>query len=159
MKSLIFVSLLSVFLISSNLEAKDKYHVGDITAEKIISDFPKFEKHKDDVFYSDDQLAELKNVNSAVTIKVFFGQWCHDSQREVPRIIQLFKQVNNANITLEYYGLDLRKSDPLNLAEQANIKRTPTIILYQDEQELGRILEVPRMDWASDISLLMKKRT
>lgn len=146
--------LVLVLLTSSISYAKD-YYVGEIEAEKILTDFPKFTKHQDDVFYSDDQIAELKLIKQPTQVKIYFAQWCHDSQREVPRLIQLFKQVNNNNIDVWLYSLDTAKSDPLGLAKEANIKRTPTIILYQDEKEVGRILEVPRMDWASDITNML----
>lgn len=154
MKFRSIIPLALVLLTSSASYAKD-YFVGEIKAEKILTDFPKFTKHQDDVFYSDDQIADLKSINQPTQIKVYFADWCHDSQREVPRLIQLFKQVSNDNIDVWFYSLDTTKSDPLGLAKEANIKRTPTIILYQNSEEVGRILEVPRMDWASDITNML----
>lgn len=156
----LFALMLSLALssISCAGQAADTYYVGAISGEQILSKFKKFEAHKNDVSFTQAQIRELSTLQVATTIKIFFGQWCHDSQREVPRIIRLFQQVDNPYIEVDYYALDIRKSDPEGLAQSFNIKRTPTIIVMQSGQELGRILEFPNQDWANDISALLKLR-
>jgi len=143
--------LIFAMVISPMLIAKD-YYIGEISGQKIMSEFKRFKKHANDVSYTEQQLASLRDINDEVQIKVFFGQWCHDSQREVPRLIQLFDKLNKDNFDVWYYALNGQKSDPQNLAEQHNIKRTPTIIVYRDGKELTRILEFPELDWPSDLT-------
>ncbi|MDU0113295.1 thioredoxin family protein [Psychrosphaera aquimarina] len=152
------IALIFCFFLISNISlAEDsKYYVGEISAPDILSSFPTFASHIDDVSYNDAQLNKLANLTGDIQIKVFFGQWCHDSAREVPRIITMLNQVNNANISAWFYGLDTSKSDPLMLAQKHDIKKTPTIIVYQNGVELGRILEFPQLDWATDISRLFE---
>lgn len=154
MKS-IFSSFAIALVASSFNVTADNYHVGEISNTEILTSFDKFKKHENDVTYSQTQIDKLKQFKQDVEIKVYFGQWCHDSQREVPRLIKLFDQLDQDNFKVWYYGVDLKKSDPLGLAKADNLRRTPTIIVYQDGKELGRILEVPRVDWASDIAALL----
>ena len=149
-----FVSLFFIAFLSMPILAKD-YAVGQITSGQIMSDFPKFQKHKNDVDYDAAQLAPLKSLDDEIQIKIFFGQWCHDSQREVPRLIQLFNKLDKPNFEVTYYALDTKKSDPLGLAKQYEIKRTPTIIVLKNGQELARVLEFPSRDWPSDLSTIL----
>ncbi|AOE49231.1 thioredoxin family protein [Kangiella sediminilitoris] len=95
---------------------------------------------------------ESFNATTASTdIKVFLGTWCHDSQREVPRLIKFYNSINNPRVTLTMVALDRSKNDSNGLAQQAEVRYTPTIILYQDNQELGRIIE--QSDGPIDVQL------
>jgi hypothetical protein len=152
---LILCSFLSLTSVHANDES---YFVGEIIQEDILTNFSNFAQHSNDIDYSKSDLSILKNLDADIQIKVFFGQWCHDSVREVPRVINLLGQVNNPNIKPWFYALDTSKSDPLLLAEKHNVLKTPTIIVYKDGVELGRILEVPEQDWATDISALFKTK-
>lgn len=150
--------ILCSFLSLTSAYAEDEsYFVGEITQENILTNFSNFAQHSSDVDYSKSDLSNLKNLDADIQIKVFFGQWCHDSVREVPRVIKLLQQVNNPNIKPLFYALDTSKSDPLLLAEKHNIKKTPTIIVYKNGIELGRILEVPDVDWSTDIQKILNQ--
>ena len=120
-----------------------------------MSEFSKFKKHAHDVDYSREQLVELSQVDDDIQIKIFFGQWCHDSQREVPRLIQLFDKLNNANFKVSYFALDTSKTDPGGQAKLHKIKRTPTVIVFKNGEELARVLEFPETDWPSDLSKIL----
>lgn len=154
---LIFFIIIAIQTITACASNESTYHVGPIAGETILNDFKEFAKHKNDLSYTNSQLAELRAIATPITVKVFFGEWCHDSMREVPRLITLFEQVNNANIQVEYFGLDLKKSDPQGIALAHSIRRTPTVIVYRNGKELGRFLEYPLTDWANDIASLARQ--
>lgn len=152
----VFYSLVLVLIAASFNGYSKEYYVGEIADNEILTSFEKFKKHENDVTYTQAQLNRLKKIEQPIEIKVYFGQWCHDSQREVPRLVRLFDQLNQDNFKVWYYGVDVKKSDPLGLAKADNLRRTPTVIIYRDGKELGRILEVPRVDWASDIAGMLE---
>ena len=141
---------------SQHVFAKD-FYVGEISPTTVLTDLKKFKRHQDDVTYNESQLTPLQQINDKIDIKVYFAEWCHDSQREVPRLIRLFSQLNNPNFDVWYYALDTKKSDPLGLAAQDNIKKTPTILVYKDGNEVARILEFPQVDWATDLAEILKR--
>ena len=155
MKAVFYSLALVIFAISFSGYSKE-YYVGEIADNEILTSFEKFKKHENDVTYTSEQLDKLKSFKEPIEIKVYFGQWCHDSQREVPRLVKLFDQLGQDNFNVWYYGVDLKKSDPLGLAKADDLRRTPTVIIYRDGKELGRILEVPRVDWASDIAGMLE---
>ena len=150
----ITVILFCAVFVTPSYAQESEFYIGEITTQEILTKFSNFAKHSDDVTYQSDELSPLKQLAGDIQIKVFFGQWCHDSIREVPRVITMLQEVNNPNIKTWYYALDTSKSDPLGLAEKHNILKTPTIIVYKDGVELGRILEVPESSWPTDITAL-----
>jgi len=42
-------------------------------------------------------------------------------------------------------GLNYQKNEPLNRGKIFNIKNTPTIIFFRNEEEIGRIEETPKL--------------
>jgi thiol-disulfide isomerase/thioredoxin len=152
------IMLLSTLWLTALQAEGSEYYVGEISAQEILLQFSSFSQHSDDANYLNSDLSTLNQLKGGIQVKVFFGQWCHDSVREVPRVITLLKQVNNPHIKSWFYALNTSKSDPLLLAEKHNILKTPTIIVYKDGVELGRILEVPEQDWATDITAFFKTK-
>jgi len=151
--TLLFCSL----FFSTSYAQESEFYIGEITTQEILAEFSNFAKHSDDVTYQNEDLSQLKQLTGDIQIKVFFGQWCHDSVREVPRMITLLQEVNNPHIKSWFYALDTSKSDPLGLAEKHNILKTPTLIVYQNGIEIGRILEIPKNSWAADINAFFTK--
>ena len=88
-----------------------------------------------------------------LTVDVYFGTWCHDSVREVPKLIKILS--GNKDIKLSLIALDHQKNDPEDLASVNKVKYTPTIIVYRDtdkKQEIGRIIERPKQSLIADIN-------
>ncbi len=94
--------------------------------------------------------ALIKALNG-IQVKVFMGTWCHDSQREVPRLIKILDNANFDLSELSLVALSIDKNTPKGLEKGLNIQRTPTIIFFKDEIEIGRIVETPRETLESDM--------
>jgi len=86
-----------------------------------------------------------------IHVKVFMGTWCHDSQREVPRLYKILESSNFDLSNLSLVSLSSAKSTPDGLETGLNIQRTPTFIFYRDAVEIGRIVETPRVSIEADI--------
>lgn len=84
--------------------------------------------------------AQLKGL----TVKLFMGTWCGDSQRNVPVFYKFIDQLKISENQIDAWALDLNKKGPN--AEQAtyNISRVPTIIFYRNGKEIGRFIERPQ---------------
>lgn len=83
---------------------------------------------------------------------VLFGFWCHDSEREVPRLIKTLAQARLASV--QYIAVDRNKKAPGDLHQRYDLKYTPTVILLDGTQEIGRIIEQPEGDWLSHLAKL-----
>lgn len=134
------------------------HHVGPITPEKLLSSFPVFKDNKDsDPYIFDVQdVATLANALEGKRLLVVFGTWCHDSQREVPRLLNLLQSVNATTIqpkfTLEMVAINQQKNSS-EYINTYNIKRVPTILVLDSKgNEVSRITERPVSSLALDLA-------
>lgn len=90
-----------------------------------------------------DKLKSLFNEKD-FRVEVYFGTWCSDSQREVPKLIKLLKHADFDMDKLTLVGVGRDKIVPEKSEEerqQLNITNVPTIIVYQNDKELNRFVE------------------
>ena len=72
------------------------------------------------------QLKELGQRLSGVTVKLFFGTWCHDSRRQVPRFFSLMDEVGYGSENVDLIGVNKAKDVPAKFGSGLNIHHTPT---------------------------------
>lgn len=151
-----FLYLILVFsLMSCSIDDKSKYlnvhHNGNIEVEELFSKFSVFKVGYDD--YVPSEVKKLKDDN--VKVVIFFGTWCHDSKREIPKALKIFNDIgiNDKNIELIAVGLD--KKEHLGRASKLNLVYTPTLIFFRGSKEIGRIIEKPVISLEKDIELII----
>lgn len=113
-------------------------------------DMYKFHNNKVDSTKLADALVET-------SIEVVMGTWCSDSRREVPRLFKILDYLNFANNKIKIIAVDRsKKAEQIDL-ENLNIELVPTIILYKNEKEIGRIVEAPaKMTIEEDLMEFLK---
>jgi len=151
MKKLIVILVSLMFL---NACAATKYTpeipVGKMQQNKLLDDFKVFSLGYKNYILSDEQKRMVKAWPANMSIDIYFGTWCHDSQREVPKLLKALQV--NTRVTHSLIALDTHKSDPLGLAKSAAVQYTPTFIIYINKREVGRVIERPQKDLISDIN-------
>jgi thiol-disulfide isomerase/thioredoxin len=86
---------------------------------------------------------------------LFMGTWCGDSRREVPRMYKIldYCQVNPSQVQL----INLNNSDtaykqsPGHEEQGLNIRRVPTLLIFENDREVGRIVESPVTSLEKDL--------
>jgi thioredoxin 1 len=121
----------------------DEVLIGQITAEQLTSNFKAFDNTNRKKTLSEETLARLTEIKDTYSIKAFLGTWCHDSEREIPTLIDIIKTAENPNLQLSLIALNMDKEDPKGLAKQYQVKYTPTIVIEANGIEIGRIVERP----------------
>lgn len=100
----------------------------------------------------------LKNIKRRqlkdVKILAFMGTWCHDSNREIPRLMRVCEELGIYD-QLELYGVDVDKTSLQGREKGYNIKNTPTIIIMRDGKELARIIEEPETSFEQDLEKIL----
>ena len=91
--------------------------------------------------------SELYNYD----IEIFMNTLCHDSQREIPRLIKILKELNFPENKLKIILLNPNKKSEMGYEVNKNITNTPTIIFNLDNTEVNRIVEFPKESLESDI--------
>lgn len=154
MKMTDYCLIAMIFFIPALSQASDRRdHVGDISPIQLIEQFGEFSSSYQAFEVDQFELAALRAINDKVTIVALFGTWCHDSKREVPRLIKLLEAVANSNIvlTLKAVGRDKKGLD-----ESFKFKYTPTFIIYRQDVEIGRIVERPKLTLTEDLTLILQ---
>lgn len=103
--------------------------------------------------YSPDQqkLRALQPVLEGKTMTIFMGTWCYDSQVQVPALLNILDAIKYDTSTITLIAVSEEKDTPEGLEDGLNILYVPTIILYEGEEELGRIVEYPLISLEADL--------
>ncbi|MBB1270000.1 thioredoxin family protein [Shewanella sp. SR44-3] len=116
--------------------------IGELTPEMMLK-LPVFSDSYQDYQLDADKLTDLNELTQDTEIVTIVGTWCPDCYREVPRLIKVLACLNSPHITARYIGVDRAKLDEQGLAAKFEFSRIPTIIIKQNNQEVGRIIERP----------------
>lgn len=138
-----------------NTSEKKALSVGQLTSEELLSNHESFLISYDNFTISEKEISLVKQWPDTIRLEVFFGTWCHDSQREVPRLLKLLNY--NPTILVELVGLDYQKTDPHGLTVNKAIKYTPTFIIYKNNKEVGRVIERPSQSLVVDITEIINR--
>jgi thioredoxin 1 len=133
--------------------------IGQITAEQLTSNFKSFDNTDRKKILSEETIARLTEVKGTYSIKAFLGTWCHDSEREIPILLDIIKTAKNPNLQLSLIALNMAKEDPKGLAKQYQIKYTPTIVIEAHGIEIGRIVERPENSLEDNILSIINSST
>ena len=111
-----------------------------ISKEALLLQHPKFQENFDQY----EVLEDAAKIPADVSVLIFFGTWCHDSQREVPQNAENFGGCwVFTEDSLKMVTLDYSKTDPEGLAVANAVEFTPTFIFFRQQKEIGRIVERP----------------
>jgi len=101
-------------------------------------------------------LEKIIPLFKGVSVKIFMGTWCSDSQREVPHFYKILDAMNvyekNASVNnYELITVDEDKVTPEHLEDGFDITNVPTFIFYRDGKEINRIVEAPIVSLEKDM--------
>jgi thiol-disulfide isomerase/thioredoxin len=124
---------------------------GWLTPKQISNQINAYQSGKNQYQPNEESIKKLKSVTADLQIIVFLGTWCSDSEREVPRFLNVMELTNNSHITFRLFGLDHTKRDPDGFAEKYQIEFVPTFIVLHNNEEIGRIVETPTVSLEQDL--------
>jgi len=91
-----------------------------------------------------------------VSITIVLGTWCSDTKREIPRFIKLLEAVKFDETKLKMIFVNREKKNPFEDISSLEAKNIPTIIVYKEGKEKGRIIEAPKETLEKDFLELIK---
>ena len=144
----IFLSLFISTLSASETNAVNSYAVGDISIKALFENHEGFHDN-----YKEYQPGNLLDpvLFRDIEIYVLFGTWCHDSQREVPRLLRLLNTLNIQENYIHLIGLNFSKNEPQDRGKYFQVKKTPTFVFLRNQKEIGRIVEMPKISLEADL--------
>lgn len=138
-------------------ETPDSVPRGDIARTQLMDNHVKFAENFES--YQVDTAA-IENINlddNSYEIVILMGTWCHDSVREVPRMLKILDALNFTESQVRMIGLDYRKSEPMGREKTYDLRFTPTFVVLRDGEEIGRIIERPEQSLEVDLAAILSR--
>ena len=105
----------------------------------------------------DTTVAELKSNFVDVEIKLVIGTWCSDSRREVPRFYKILDEIEYPSEIVNLIGVNRDKVGLADEVDGLEIHFVPTFIFYRNDEEIGRIVEMPYESLEKDMLEIIQK--
>ncbi|MGX5172602.1 TlpA family protein disulfide reductase [Aliikangiella sp. IMCC44653] len=137
----------SLDLAPTNLAA----FTGDISPQSLLKTFKVFSQEFDR-YSPTTQEVELFSKLKSFDFKVFFGTWCHDSQREVPRLIKLAQLSGVPLSQIQLIALNQDKQLPPAYRASFKVQFTPSIFLLKNNKIVNQVIETPHRSLAQDLA-------
>jgi thiol-disulfide isomerase/thioredoxin len=102
-------------------------------------------------------LAYLAGTLGDYTMVVFLGTWCDDSHELVPKLERVLDMTHYPATALTMYGVDRDKATKGGEHKRYDITLVPTIILYRNGKEAGRITESVQKSIEADLADIIQK--
>ena len=108
---------------------------------------------------NDTVIAAIRPLMKGKSFLLFMGTWCGDSKREIPRMFKILKDCGIRKSQIKLVMVDNHdstyKQSPGHEETGLNIHRVPTMIVYENNHELGRIVESPVVSLERDLLAIL----
>jgi len=94
----------------------------------------------------------LKTYLPEYSLVIFMGTWCDDSHYLIPRLEKVLQTINYPDSKITMYGVDRAKNTKNGEDKTYGITLVPTIILFKDGKEIGRITETVKKSIEEDLA-------
>ncbi len=115
---------------------------GEITVKELLTRYPKFRQSYDNFEPDSNDIKNFSLLNNMEAV-IFFGLWCHDSQREIPRLIKIMQQSDTEFKSFKLIAINTSKEVEAQYAEKFEVNFTPTIFILKNNQILATMVEKP----------------
>ena len=105
----------------------------------------------------DKPMGLLKFYLRQYSLVVFLGTWCDDSHNIIPKLAKVLEDLNYPATKVTMYGVDRDKTTKGNEQKKFRIHHVPTIILFKDDIEVGRITENVKISVEGDLSTMLQE--
>lgn len=162
MKTL-FITLLLVTTLSFGQRVKTELMVGETSREAVLES--KNQAWFEDIYNSytpnEDEIKQIKKLlrKGKFTFEIYFGTWCPDSRREVPRIYKILDEAGYDEAKVKLVGVNRDKKIP-NISDEErlrlDVQRVPTLIIFNKKgEEVNRYVEYAQTTLENDLLLIL----
>ncbi|MEY3324030.1 MAG: hypothetical protein RLZ11_344 [Bacteroidota bacterium] len=86
-------------------------------------------------------LATFTNYRDSIQVLAFMGTWCEDSHFIIPRFYAMAAQAGFDEKRCVLIGVNRKKESWGDLTKTLGIINVPTLIVFRDGKEIGRVVE------------------
>ena len=158
-------TLVFILITFGALAQKDKSLIGKMELEQLKNSQHSewFMNYYNSYEPQDEKLGQLKNAlpKDDFKFEIFFGTWCPDSQREIPRMVKIFEKIGVKKDKYDLISVNRFKDLPeayTNRSEKINLNRVPTLIFYKNGKEINRYVEFAQVSLLNDLLLIVQEK-
>ena len=131
-------------VIPESLKGSDLEGNEILLGEVNIDQLKEYTKHWNSNYSANsDILAKIKPLIKKRDIVLIMGTWCEDSEREIPAFINILESINYDITKMRIIAVDEDKITPNSIEKDYELINIPTIIFYDNKNEINRIVEFP----------------
>ena len=157
MRSILMLALSLVLLgcqTTPSHTEQDTELLGVVSAQELLQANSGFAQSYDSYQPSEKELAAVKLLEGK-SLTILFGTWCHDSEREVPRLLKTLAMAHGQLAELRLIAVNHNKQEPSGIYQSLELRYTPTFVLLDGTKELGRVVERPQLSLTEDLAALL----
>jgi thiol-disulfide isomerase/thioredoxin len=113
----------------------------------------------DEYIPNEQDVENISGLLECVSIRIVFGSWCSDSQREVPRFLKIVSSIAIPFERLEIIGVNRKKMAVEAGIIEGYVDFVPTFIIFLNGKEIGRIIETPNQTLERDFLEILSSST
>ena len=114
-------------------------------------------KHGTDAYKPDTTTMKyLKKNLPNYEIVVLMGTWCDDSQNMIPKLRKVLQLAGFPMAKYTMYGLDRAKTAKYVEHKLYKVDKVPTVIIYKNHMEQGRITETVKKSVEKDLAEIIR---
>lgn len=87
-----------------------------------------------------------------INLTIILGTWCSDSREQIPRLLKILDFLHYPESKMQMVAVDRNKKAGDYDIDHLKVELVPTIILYKEDVEVGRIVESLRMSLEEDMA-------
>ena len=146
--------------IPDSLKGKDLEGNEILLGEINIDQLKEFTKHWSSNYNPNSYILEkIKPLIKKRGIVLIMGTWCEDSEREIPGLIKILESINYDTKKMRIIAVDENKITPNFIEKDYELINIPTIIFYDNKNEINRIVEFPIKSIEEDIFDILTGKT
>ncbi|MCA2005517.1 MAG: thioredoxin family protein [Ignavibacterium sp.] len=116
-----------------------------------------FDEHYNNYQPDYEILDKLEGKLDNISITIVMGTWCSDSREQIPAFYKILGELNYPSDKITLICVDRKKKGLSDEADNLNIELVPTIIIYRNVNEIGRIVETPQESLEKDLLGILLK--
>jgi thiol-disulfide isomerase/thioredoxin len=134
---------------------KEVVLVGPLPKEKILGALPAWDRLAKAYEPNIRAVDAIHYFSKPVRIRVFFASWNPDGQTVAAAFLRIIEMADNSLIVVEWIGVSKDLKEPAETLRSDTVEKLPTLIIWVEGVEKGRIIETPQFTLEEDLATLL----
>lgn len=161
------ILLLSIFISMKSIAQVDYDRINDkengslifkgiIDFQEIINEpeFGWFQSGVETYIPHAETIDRLRDRLPRYNLVIILGTWCEDSQNLIPKLYKILQQAAYPIEQVKVIGVDRNKEGKNGEHKEYHAERVPSIIVFRENTEIGRIIESVKESIEKDLDLI-----